>query len=70
MARVEITTAGHSIILESEDDLDVVSALALDLWRQTRDPKLDRGFGVTGLVLERSDGTYCTSHDADLKTKG
>lgn len=69
MARVEICTGGHSIICDSDDDLDVVAALAVDLWRQTRDPKLDRGWGVTGLVIEKADGPYWSGHDGDVAGK-
>jgi hypothetical protein len=72
VAKVDITTAGHTIIL---DDPDVgakeLAAIALDLWRQTRDPKLDRAWGVAGAILERADGpTYTAEAGADLRAKG
>lgn len=67
VTKVDITTAGHTVIVESDsNDLDTVAAKALQLWRDTRDPKLDRATGAAGFVVERSEPTYISGHDADL----
>lgn len=48
MPRVEITTAGHTVIVDDEDeDLDVVACFALDLHRQTKDPRISRAYGTS-----------------------
>lgn len=59
MTKVDITTAGHTVIVECDGDLDVVAAKALELWRATRDPRIDRAYGATGFTTERADGSYC-----------
>jgi len=47
MAKVIITTAGHTIEVEqSEATAEDLGRLALDLWQQTRDPKIDQATGV------------------------
>lgn len=67
MPKVDITTAGHTVIVEANDvSLDWVAAKALDLWRQTRDPKLDRAWGVTAAVTEVGRGEYVSGYDGDL----
>lgn len=66
MTKVDITTAGHTVIVESDEDLDTVAAKALQLWQDTRDPRLDRVHGATGFVAERSEPTYTSGFDADL----
>lgn len=35
--KVDITVAGHTVIVEAAEPLDVVAAKALDLFRQTAD---------------------------------
>lgn len=75
MARVDITTAGHTISVDSADSLDEVAAKALDLWQRTRDPRIDRAYGPVGFHTERPDGpAYVGGHDVDLShpesTKG
>ncbi|MFY1658563.1 hypothetical protein [Micromonospora sp. WMMD1274] len=35
--KVDITVAGHTVIVEATETLDVVAAKALDLFRQTTD---------------------------------
>ncbi len=72
MAKVDITTAGHTIILEDPDlGAEALAQVALDLWQRTRDPKLDRAWGVTGGLVERADGpTYTAECDAHVHTKG
>ncbi|MCX5066648.1 hypothetical protein OOJ91_12240 [Micromonospora lupini] len=68
MARVEITTAGHTISVDADGPLDQVAGKALYLWERTRDPNLVRAY-PTGFapVLERSDGpSYVSSHGVDL----
>ncbi|WBB94198.1 hypothetical protein [Verrucosispora sp. WMMC514] len=56
MARVEITTGGHSIVVDADGELDHVAGKALFLWTRTRDPQLDRPVTATGFapVLERA----------------
>jgi hypothetical protein len=67
VAKVDITTAGHTIIVEADGaDLDVIAAKALELWRATRDPKLDQAYAPTGFTTERSDPLYVSGHDGDL----
>lgn len=67
MARVDITTAGHSITVDSADPLDQVAAKALDLWQRTRDPRIDRAYGPVGFHTERADAPgYVSGYDADL----
>ncbi|WP_431728591.1 hypothetical protein [Verrucosispora sp. TAA-831] len=68
MARVEITTAGHSVVVDCDGLLDEVSGKALYLWERTRDPRLDHAYppGFTP-VLDRADGpTYTTPFGVDL----
>lgn len=69
MPRVEITTAGHSIVVDADGELDQVAGKALYLWTRTRDPRLDRAFpaGFTPPDTERVDGpVYATGFDVDL----
>ncbi|MEU3452162.1 hypothetical protein ABZ671_00765 [Micromonospora sp. NPDC006766] len=65
---MEITTGGHSIVIDADGPLDQVADKALHLWDRTRDPRLDRvtatGFSA---VLERADGpTYAPEYDGTL----
>lgn len=57
MSRVEITGFGRSVVVDADVSLDKVKAAALDIYTRTHDPDMARGFGVTGLLLERTDGT-------------
>jgi hypothetical protein len=67
VTKVDITTAGHTVIVESDQaDLDTVAAKALELWRSTRDPKLDQAQAAAGFQAERADAVYVSGHDADL----
>jgi len=66
VTKVDITTAGHTIIVESDEGLDIVAAKAIELWRDTRDPMLGKSYGTMGFVTERSDGPYVSGHDVDL----
>jgi hypothetical protein len=69
VVKVDITTAGHTVIVESDkDDLDTVAAKALELYRETRDPKLDRAYATAGFHAERSSPDYMTDHDAVART--
>lgn len=64
MARVEITTGGHSIVTDADENLDQVAGKALYLWTRTRDPREGRAT-ATGFaaVLERADGpTFEADH--------
>ncbi len=56
MAKIDITTAGHTVIVEDDDaSLDAVATKALELWWATRDPKIDRAFGVSAGQVERGE---------------
>lgn len=50
--RVEIAAAGHQVVIEAPDPLEVVAAKALEVWKETDDPKLVRGFGTLGFTVE------------------
>lgn len=66
MARVEVTTAGHSVIVEAGDvDLDAVAAKALELWRATHTDQSNRGPATAGFTSERSgaQGNYTSGPD-------
>lgn len=57
MAKVDITTAGHTIIIEDDSSsLDAICMKALELWHATRDPKLDRGYGTASMATETNSG--------------
>jgi hypothetical protein len=60
VTKVEISVAGHQVIVEAEEALDVVAARALALYRQTGDPLMTRGYPVTGCTGERADGPSYT----------
>jgi hypothetical protein len=67
MTKVDITTAGHTIIVDSDDPLDTVAAKALELWNATRDPALNRAYGTTGFAAERASSTeYGSAHDITM----
>jgi len=66
MAKVDLTTAGHTVIVEADEPLDVLAAKALELWRATRDPKLDRNWAATGFTAERSNGEYVAEMNATV----
>lgn len=71
MTKVDITTAAHTVIVEADEPLDAVAAKALELWRATRDPKLDQAWGVTAAITERADGpSYIATAGADLGRRG
>ncbi len=71
MTRVDITTAGHTIIIDSADDLDTVANKALSLWTATRDPTRGLGFSQhLGAVTERASVPSYTAHpEVDLTTQ-
>lgn len=69
MAKVDITTAGHTIIVEGDEPVEDLAKLALALWHDTRDPKLDRNWGSTGFSAERSEGGYVSELDATLRLR-
>ena len=59
MAKVTITTAGHSIELDEDDaTAEDLGKLALVLWLATRDPKLDRVEVVGFVQAERAEPFY------------
>lgn len=45
--KVDITTAGHTVVVESDSDLETVAAKALELHQATRDPGIARGYGTS-----------------------
>lgn len=69
--RVVITTAGHSVDIETtEDGMNAhrLANIAVNTWRRTRDPQMRTGWGVTGIFAERAGGaTYHEPSDADLR---
>lgn len=52
MARVEITTAGHTIVIEADADVNALADKALSLWRETRTAGLDHADGAIGFTTE------------------
>lgn len=67
MTKVDITTAGHTVVVDADEPLDMVAAKALELWRDTRDPAIRSGYGATGFSTERAAGPeYTAEHDATL----
>jgi hypothetical protein len=67
MAKIDITTAGHTIIVEDDNaSLDAVAIKALELWWATRDPKIDRSYGITaGTTTDRGE-IYTPAFGANL----
>lgn len=47
-----ITAAGHTIIIESDEDLNTVATKALELWKQTDDKAIGKGTNTTGFWTE------------------
>lgn len=58
--KVDITVAGHTVIVESAEPLDVVAAKALELFRATEDAarRIPVGFAATGGTAERAEPEY------------
>lgn len=70
MTKVDITTAGHTVIVEADDPLTAVASKALELWHATRDPKLDQAWGATGFTAERALSVeYEPDYDATLRRR-
>lgn len=70
--RVVITTAGHSVDIETtEDGMNVhrLANIAVNTWRRTKDPRVREGWGATAIFTERADGagTYYQPSDVDLR---
>ncbi len=61
-ARVEISAAGHQVVVEAAATLAVVKKAALDLFRATDSPDVTRAAGAMGFIGERADsgGGYPT----------
>lgn len=59
--KVDITVAGHQVIVEAPEPLDIVAAKALELFRATEDSarRSPIGFGTTGVHVERAEPEYC-----------
>ncbi|MEV5765320.1 hypothetical protein AB0L34_12215 [Micromonospora sp. NPDC052213] len=55
-AKVDITVAGHTVIVEAAEPLDVVATKALDLFRQTSEDarRSPVGFGAPPAHVELS----------------
>jgi hypothetical protein len=61
MAKVEITVAGHQIVVEADATLDELADKALHLFRETSGvAKQAIGFGTNGSTTERSEQTQFT----------
>lgn len=45
--RVEITAAGHQVVIETTGCLSDVAQKALELWRATDDKALTKGYGTS-----------------------
>jgi hypothetical protein len=66
VTKVDITTAGHTVIVEIDGgNLDEVAAKALELWKATRDPRLDKAYSPSGFQMERSNPDYISGYDAE-----
>ncbi len=69
MTKVDITVAGHTIIVEADADLDAVAAKALELYWATHDanrPAIGFGSHLAG-AFERAGGpAYVARPDVDL----
>ncbi len=53
MPKVSISTAGHEVVVESdEDDLATVASAALEIHQATKDPAMLRGYGAVGFTSE------------------
>ncbi len=72
MTKVDITTGGHTVIVECDADLDAVAAKALDLWERTRDPR--RGYGFAqhlGGSYDRAGGpAHTDGYEGDVAGGG
>jgi hypothetical protein len=70
MTKVDITVAGHIIIVEADEPLEAVAAKALELFRATETSDIVKSMGATGFSAERVGGTaYVAESDAVLRTR-
>jgi len=64
MAKVIITTAGHTVEIHSSDELEIVATRALQIWMATRDPKLDRAYAAGFAQAEAAPGGHVGEDDS------
>jgi hypothetical protein len=70
MTKVDITVAGHIVIVEADEPLDTVAAKALELFRATETSEITKTMSATGFSMERIDGpTYEAENSAVLKAR-
>lgn len=70
MTKVDITVAGHIVIVEADEPLDAVAAKALELFRATETSDIVRSMGATGFTTERASGPeYVAESDAVLRAR-
>lgn len=64
--KVDLTVAGHQVIIEAAEPLDVVAAKALELFRATEDAarRIPVGFAATGSHVERAEPST-NGHDPE-----
>lgn len=57
--KIDLTVAGHTVIVESAEPLDVVAAKALELFRETAEyaRRSPAGFAASGGQFERAQPT-------------
>lgn len=48
--RVEISAAGHQVVIEAVGPVDTIARKALDLWRKTDNPAAARSADVVGFT--------------------
>jgi hypothetical protein len=67
VTKIDITTAGHTVIIETDAPLATVAATALELWQQTHDPDTRTGSDIVGFVSELGPRPeYESVHQIDL----
>ena len=70
MTKVDITVAGHIVIVEADEPLEVVAAKALELFRETERSDITKAMGAAGFSNERVGGdTYAAENAAILKVR-
>jgi len=54
LTKVDLTVAGHIVIVEADEPLDVVAAKALELFEATERRDMVKGMSATGFSMERA----------------
>lgn len=68
MTKVDITVAGHIVIVEADEPLEAVAAKALELFRATETSDIVKSMGTTGFTTERAGGPeFMAENDAVLR---